>query len=133
MLELSLGGDEAVYIKADSEGKPLAGAQPVKVSALFKAADPDGRATWSTPHEQWAEGGLQNIWTNLTMLGAPIAEATESPAEDGSTTVTQEFEGGRIIWKKGTTELRAELNDLGKEKNQWYDSLRIQVQKYPGV
>lgn len=122
VLELRVSDTEVVYIKAGADRKPLPGATPVKSSALVEAMAADDRGRFSA-YSDWANGGSYNIWNSVTMLGAPLAEATESTA-NGDTIVTQAFEGGTLVWYKGTPHAYAELNELGQAKQAWYDSLR---------
>ncbi|MGV3102576.1 hypothetical protein [Rothia sp. 32237D007AR] len=123
VLELRLDANKVVYIKADANGKPLAGAQPVESSALTEALNLADRGRFSS-YNDWAAGGDWNIWNEMTMLGAPIADATEVTV-NGTTTVTQQFEGGTLIWAKGSIFMKAELNDLGKAKLAWYNDLGL--------
>ncbi|MDO4897853.1 MAG: hypothetical protein Q3965_00960 [Rothia sp. (in: high G+C Gram-positive bacteria)] len=124
VLELRVDANKVVYIKADATGKPLAGASPVESSALTEAKNLTDRNRFSS-YNDWAYGGNWNIWSDITMLGAPLEPATEENADDGSTLVTQKFEGGTLVWVKGTAIMRADLNDLGKAKLTWYNSLGI--------
>lgn len=123
VLELRVEASKVVYIKADAAGKPLAGAKPVESSALTEALNLADRGRFSY-YNEWAEGGNWNMWTEITMLGAPVGQATETSA-NGTTLVTQEFEGGKLVWTKGTVQMKADLNDLGKAKLDWYNSLGI--------
>lgn len=123
VLEFRVDDSKVVYIKADAAGKPLPGAKPVESSALTEALNLTDRGRFSY-YNEWAEGGNWNIWTEITMLGAPVGQATEK-TENGATLVTQEFEGGNLVWTKGTAHMNAELNDLGKAKLAWYNSLGI--------
>ncbi len=123
VLELRLDANKVVYIKADEAGKPLAGAKPVESSALTQALNLADRGRFSS-YNDWATGGNWNIWSEMTMLGAPVAAATESTA-NGTTIVTQAFEGGTLVWTKGTPYMNAELNELGQAKLAWYKGLGI--------
>lgn len=123
VLELRVDTNKVVYIKADAQGKPLAGAKPVESSALTEALNLSDRGRFSS-YNDWAAGGNWNIWNEMTMLGAPVAEATEATA-NGTTIVTQQFEGGTLVWTKGTAFMNAELNDLGQAKLAWYTALGL--------
>lgn len=123
VLELRVDANKVVYIKADAQGKPLAGAKPVESSALTEALNLSDRGRFSS-YNDWAAGGNWNIWNEMTMLGAPVAEATEATA-NGTTIVTQQFEGGTLVWTKGTAFMNAELNDLGQAKLAWYTALGL--------
>lgn len=123
VLELRVDANKVVYIKADAQGKPLAGAKPVESSALTEALNLADRGRFSS-YNDWATGGNWNIWNEMTMLGAPVAEATEATA-NGTTIVTQQFEGGTLVWTKGTAFMTAELNDLGQAKLAWYTALGL--------
>ena len=123
VLELRVDANKVVYIKADAQGKPLAGANPVESSALTEALNLADRGRFSS-YNDWAVGGNWNIWNEMTMLGAPVAEATEATA-NGTTIVTQQFEGGTLVWTKGTAFMTAELNDLGQAKLAWYTALGL--------
>lgn len=123
VLELRVDGSKVVYIKADSKGKPLAGAQPVESAALTEALNLSERGRFSA-YNDWANGGNWNMWDEMTMLGAPTGPAKESTSK-GTTIVTQPFEGGTLVWTKGTVHMTAELNDLGKAKLKWYNNLGV--------
>ncbi|ORC15544.1 hypothetical protein A7979_07385 [Rothia nasimurium] len=124
VLELRVDAAKVVYIKADAAGKPLAGAKPVESSAMTEALKLADRGRFSA-YNDWANGGNWNIWNEMTMLGAPVAAATEATADDGTVTVSQEFEGGTLVWTKGSESMSPQLNDLGKAKLDWYNSLGL--------
>lgn len=124
VLELPLGNGKAVYIKADPSGKPLAGAQPVESDLLLASLEYADRGRFSL-YNEWANGGAWNIWTNPTMLGAPIAPSVEGTSAEGEAIMTQEFEGGTMTWFVGTEHGFATLNDLGQKKLAWYNSLGL--------
>lgn len=123
VLELRVNDSKVVYIKADSAGKPLAGAKPVESAALTEALNLADRGRFSA-YNDWANGGNWNMWSEITMLGAPVGPVSEATA-NGTTIVTQEFEGGTLVWTKGTVHMNAELNDLGNAKLKWYNSLGL--------
>lgn len=122
VLELRVNESTVVYIKADANGKPLAGATPVESSALSYTLELSDRGRFSA-YNEWVNGGSYNIWSATTMLGAPVGEAVESVV-DGEAIVTQEFEGGNLVWFKDTPHTRVDLNELGKAKLAWYEDLR---------
>lgn len=109
------------YIMATPEGTPLPGAKPIESSLLEQSSKNADRPRFSD-YGSWAYGGAYNIYSDITMLGAPIAEEVRSSPSSGLVTVSQDFEGGKLIWEEGSKTVKVKLNAVGQAKKDWYKS-----------
>lgn len=104
------GENSAIIIKADANGKPVAGAQAYRSDWLGYFMSREGRFDINQATD-WAYGGYLQFFNEVSTLGVPVAEQ-QKVTENGVTYLTQEFEHGSIKWEvpaEGATAKKAEI------------------------